>query len=208
MFGRAIITGLARLDGAPVAVMASDPVLLRRLLDRRRLPQDHPLCRSGRDLPSADRLSLDCPGFLIGLEAEKAATIRQGVRAMAAINQTTVPWCTFIMRNVSASPAPRTSRPAGCRSAMPGSRAMGLAAAGRRHRGGLPRRDRRRARPRRQDRRDRRAAEQAALAVPHRRDLLGRGDHRPARHPPLVCDFARLSDKLLAPGPSAFPIRP
>ena len=31
----------------------------------------------------------DCPGFLIGLEAEKSATIRHGVRAMAAINQST-----------------------------------------------------------------------------------------------------------------------
>ena len=33
----------------------------------------------------------DCPGFLIGLEAEKTATIRHGVRAMAAMNQTSVP---------------------------------------------------------------------------------------------------------------------
>jgi acetyl-CoA carboxylase carboxyltransferase component len=42
---------------------------------------------------------MDCPGFMIGLEAEKAATIRHGVRAMAAVNQSTVPWCTVIVRN-------------------------------------------------------------------------------------------------------------
>ncbi len=42
---------------------------------------------------------MDCPGFMIGLEAEKSATIRHGVRAMAAVNQTTVPWCTIIVRN-------------------------------------------------------------------------------------------------------------
>src|SRR6478752_4304117 len=42
---------------------------------------------------------MDCPGFMIGLDAEKAATIRHGVRAMAAVNQTTVPWCTVILRN-------------------------------------------------------------------------------------------------------------
>ena len=36
---------------------------------------------------------------VVGLEAEKAATIRLGVRAMAAVNQTTVPWCTMIIRN-------------------------------------------------------------------------------------------------------------
>ena len=37
--------------------------------------------------------------FMIGLDAEKAATIRHGVRAMAAVNQSTVPWCTIIVRN-------------------------------------------------------------------------------------------------------------
>jgi acetyl-CoA carboxylase carboxyltransferase component len=42
---------------------------------------------------------MDCPGFMIGLEAEKSATIRHGVRAMAAVNQGTVPWCTIIVRN-------------------------------------------------------------------------------------------------------------
>ncbi len=42
---------------------------------------------------------MDCPGFMVGLEAERAATIRWGVRAMAAVNQSTVPWCTVILRN-------------------------------------------------------------------------------------------------------------
>ena len=99
MFGRPIITGLARLDGLPVAVLASDPyhyggawtadacAKLVRFVDMAEtfhLPVVY-LC--------------DCPGFLIGLEAEKSATIRQGVRAMAAINQTSVPWCTVIVRN-------------------------------------------------------------------------------------------------------------
>ncbi|MFL6655268.1 MAG: carboxyl transferase domain-containing protein, partial [Sulfurifustis sp.] len=41
---------------------------------------------------------VDVPGFLIGVEAEQAATIRYGVRAMTAIEQSTVPWCTIIVR--------------------------------------------------------------------------------------------------------------
>lgn len=100
MFGRGIITGFARLDGLPVAVMASDPffyggawtadacdkiVRFVDLADTFHLPVLY-LC--------------DCPGFHIGLEAEKAATIRKGVRAMAAVNQSSVPWCTFLVRNV------------------------------------------------------------------------------------------------------------
>jgi acetyl-CoA carboxylase carboxyltransferase component len=99
MFGRSIITGLARLDGLPVAILASDPyhyggawtadacakiVRFVDLAETFHLPVVY-LC--------------DCPGFLIGLEAEKSATIRHGVRAMAAINQSSVPWCTVIVRN-------------------------------------------------------------------------------------------------------------
>src|SRR5260370_22260403 len=55
----------------------------------------------------------DCPGFLIGLEAEKSGVIRQGVRAMSAMFQTTVPWCSFIIRNAFgvAAAAPQKTAP-------------------------------------------------------------------------------------------------
>jgi len=99
MFGRPMITGFARVDGLPVAILASDPyhyggawtadacdkvVRFVDMAETFHLPVVY-LC--------------DCPGFLIGLEAEKSATIRHGVRAMAAINQSSVPWCTVIVRN-------------------------------------------------------------------------------------------------------------
>ncbi|MDB5502802.1 MAG: Propionyl-CoA carboxylase [Tardiphaga sp.] len=98
-FGRPIITGFARLEGRAVLVLASDPfhyggswtadacqkvVRFVDLAETFHLPVVY---------------LMDCPGFMIGLEAEKAATIRHGVRAMAAVNQTTVPWCTIIIRN-------------------------------------------------------------------------------------------------------------
>jgi acetyl-CoA carboxylase carboxyltransferase component len=41
---------------------------------------------------------VDVPGFLIGTQAEKDSTIRYGARAMAAIYQATVPWCSVIVR--------------------------------------------------------------------------------------------------------------
>lgn len=99
MFGRSMITGLARLDGWPVALMASDPYFHAGAWT----------AETGQkivrfvDLAQTFHLPVvylaDCPGFLIGLEAEETATIRHGVRAMAAINQTTVPWCSIIVRN-------------------------------------------------------------------------------------------------------------
>ena len=43
---------------------------------------------------------VDVPGFLIGPEAEKEGTIRYGMRAASAILQSTVPWCSVLVRKV------------------------------------------------------------------------------------------------------------
>ncbi len=43
---------------------------------------------------------VDNPGFLIGVEAERRGTIRRGVRALAAVYQATVPWCSILVRKV------------------------------------------------------------------------------------------------------------
>ncbi|MCH8842561.1 MAG: methylmalonyl-CoA carboxyltransferase [SAR324 cluster bacterium] len=100
MWGRSVITGLARLDGWPVALMASDPYIyggawtadasqkVTRFVDLAEtfhLPVVH---------------LVDIPGFMIGLQAEQQATIRYGVRAMAAIFQSKTPWCTILVRKV------------------------------------------------------------------------------------------------------------
>jgi acetyl-CoA carboxylase carboxyltransferase component len=99
MFGRSLITGLARVDGHSVALMASDPMIMGGAWTSESCQ------KLVRFIDMAETFHLpviylaDCPGFAIGLEAEKAATIRHGVRAMAAINQTTTPWCAIVVRN-------------------------------------------------------------------------------------------------------------
>ena len=98
-FGRSIIAGLARLQGMPVLVLASDPYHYGGSWNAETCQKVVRFV----DLATTFHLPvvylMDCPGFLIGLDAEKTATIRHGVRAMAAINQSTVPWCTIIVRN-------------------------------------------------------------------------------------------------------------
>ncbi|MBI4765451.1 MAG: hypothetical protein HY787_12740 [Deltaproteobacteria bacterium] len=98
-FGRSMITGLARVDGWPVALMASDPYQFAGAWTA-------DCCmKITRFVDLAETFHLpviylvDCPGFFVGPEAERSATIRHGVRAMSAINQTTVPWCSVILRN-------------------------------------------------------------------------------------------------------------
>ncbi|MCK1545952.1 methylmalonyl-CoA carboxyltransferase [Bradyrhizobium sp. 147] len=98
-FGKPVIVGLARLEGRAVLLLASDSFHYGGSWTA-------DACQKvARWVDFAETFHLpivylmDCPGFMIGLDAEKAATIRHGVRAMAAVNQTTVPWCTMILRN-------------------------------------------------------------------------------------------------------------
>lgn len=97
-FGPSLITGLARLDGIPVGVMANDPAFLAGSIDAaaaEKMTRFVDLCDTFR-LPVVN--FVDNPGFLIGIEAEKQGTIRRGVRALSAIYQATTPWCSIIVR--------------------------------------------------------------------------------------------------------------
>ena len=97
-WGRSQITGLARVDGHPVGVLANDchhdggsmtadgAAKLRRFVE---------LC----DLFHLPIVSfVDEPGFMIGSAAEKAGTIRAGMNALFAVLQTTVPWFACVVR--------------------------------------------------------------------------------------------------------------
>jgi len=98
-FGRSIIAGLARLGGHPVLLLASDPYHYGGAWNAETCQKVVRFVDMAETFHLPVVYLMDCPGFLIGLEAEKTATIRHGVRAMAAMNQTTVPWCTVIVRN-------------------------------------------------------------------------------------------------------------
>jgi acetyl-CoA carboxylase carboxyltransferase component len=98
--GDACVTALARLDGWPVAVLASDPTAVGGGLSV--LGAD----RMTRFVDLADTFHLpvvhlvDQPGFLIGTAAERAGTIRHGARALAAVYQARVPWASVLVRRV------------------------------------------------------------------------------------------------------------
>jgi len=209
MFGRSLITGFARLGGLPVALMASDPFHYGGAWTADGCQK---LVRFV-DMAETFHLPIvylaDCPGFLIGLEAEKAATIRLGVRAMAAINQTSVPWCTVIIRNAfgvagaAHAPAGRLSIRYAWLSAWWGSLPLegGIEAAYRAEIEAAA------------DPKAKLAEIEArlnALRSPFRtaeafwvEEII---DPRDTRR--LLCEFADLAEPLRTPGPSRFPMRP
>ncbi len=208
-FGRSVIAGLARLDGRSVLMFASDPyhyagawtadacqkvVRFSDFAETFHLPVVY-LC--------------DCPGFLIGLEAEKSAVIRHGVRAMAAMNQSSVPWCTVIVRNsfgvagAAHQPGGRYSMRYAWLSARWGSLPLegGIEAA---------------------YRADITAAEDPKAKLGEIEDRLNklRSPFRtaekfwveemidPRNTRPLLCEFARLAEPVRTPGHVTFKIRP
>ncbi|MDR3467582.1 MAG: carboxyl transferase domain-containing protein [Xanthobacteraceae bacterium] len=208
-FGRSIITGLARLDGRAVALLAGDPYHYGGAWTAEACQK---IVRFV-DLAETFHLPVvylaDCPGFLIGLEAERTATIRHGVRAMAAMNQTTIPWCTVIVRNAfgvagaANQPAGRLSLRYAWPSASWGSLPLegGIEAA---YRAEID------------------AADDPAAKLAEIEERLNklRSPFRsaekfwveeiidPRRTRSLLCDFARLAEPLRTPGPVAMAIRP
>jgi acetyl-CoA carboxylase carboxyltransferase component len=98
LWGRPVTAGLARLHGYPVGVLGSDPKHWGGALDAdgsRKLCRLVDLCDTFH-LPVVS--FVDQPGFLIGVEGERAGTIRQGATAIAALYQATIPWFSVIVR--------------------------------------------------------------------------------------------------------------
>tara|TARA_B100001996_G_scaffold112971_1_gene85475 strand:- start:1939 stop:3501 length:1563 start_codon:yes stop_codon:yes gene_type:complete len=99
-YGPSLITGLARLNGHAVAIMANDCMFyagamtseasqkLRRFID----------FVNTFNIPVLS--FVDEPGFMIGPDSEKAGTIRHGTAAISSLMQSIVPWASIIVRKV------------------------------------------------------------------------------------------------------------
>ena len=91
-FGRSQICALARLAGQPVGVLINNNKIYAGSMTAQAAQKYRrfvELC----DLFHLPVINfVDQPGFMIGLEAEKAGTIRFGMSAVAAAVQSVVPW--------------------------------------------------------------------------------------------------------------------
>jgi acetyl-CoA carboxylase carboxyltransferase component len=98
MFGRGQITGFARLAGHTIGVMANDPYIYGGSMTAegaQKVRRFVGLCDTFH-LPLVS--FTDEPGFAIGVEAEKAGTIRHGIEALFAVQRSRVPWFTLVIR--------------------------------------------------------------------------------------------------------------
>jgi acetyl-CoA carboxylase carboxyltransferase component len=98
--GRSVITGLARMNGRPVGIIANDPFFYggaMTLHAAQKMEGFVDLCDTFH-LPVIN--FVDQPGVMIGVDAEKAGTMRAAIRCLAAIEQSTVPWAAIIIRRL------------------------------------------------------------------------------------------------------------
>jgi acetyl-CoA carboxylase carboxyltransferase component len=131
-WGKSVICGLARLDGWPVAILASDPYHYGGAWT----PDS---CRKAiRHIDLAETFHLpvvhfvDIPGFLIGKEAEADGVMRFGTQALAAVRQSKTPWCAMMVRKAfgMAGLAQRNGSPSFMRYAWPSAQWGSLPIAG------------------------------------------------------------------------------
>ncbi|WP_449539912.1 acyl-CoA carboxylase subunit beta [Ferdinandcohnia sp. Marseille-Q9671] len=98
LFAPEIITGLARIDGRPVGIIANQPKVKGGVLfvdSADKAAKFITLC----DAFHIPLLFLaDVPGFMIGTKVERAGIIRHGAKLIAAMSSATVPKISVIVR--------------------------------------------------------------------------------------------------------------
>ena len=97
-FGRGIISGLARLGGFCLGVVANNPAHNGGAMDARDADKQSRLVALCDTFHIPLLFLVDVPGFMIGREAEAIGTLRAGMRAMHVGMSAKVPRLTVIVR--------------------------------------------------------------------------------------------------------------
>ncbi|MCZ7524950.1 MAG: acyl-CoA carboxylase subunit beta [Acidimicrobiia bacterium] len=93
-----VVTGLARIGGQPVGVLANQPMVLGGALDVNAAD------KAARFVWLCDAFGIplvflhDVPGFIVGSAVEKQGIIRHGAKMLFAISEATVPKVSVVMR--------------------------------------------------------------------------------------------------------------
>ncbi|WP_453997133.1 acyl-CoA carboxylase subunit beta [Bacillus nitroreducens] len=98
LFAPEIITGLARIDGRPVGIIANQPKVKGGVLfvdSADKAAKFITLCDAFH-IPLV--FLADVPGFMIGTKVERAGIIRHGAKLIAAMSSATVPKISVIVR--------------------------------------------------------------------------------------------------------------
>ncbi len=93
-----VVVGLARLAGAPIGIVANQPMVLGGALDVDSAD------KAARFMLLCDAFNIplvflqDVPGFMVGSKVERAGIIRHGAKMLYAVSEATVPKLTVVLR--------------------------------------------------------------------------------------------------------------
>ena len=97
-YGRSQITGLARLNGQTVGVWGNDCKFLAGSMTADGAHKARRFMELCETFSFPIVTLVDEPGFMIGSQAEREATIRHGTSAVLTAAMTTVPWAAVMVR--------------------------------------------------------------------------------------------------------------
>ena len=100
MYGPSLITGLARLNGHSVGILANDCMFYAGAMTSDASLKLRKFVNFMNTFNIPVLSFVDEPGFMIGPESEKAGTIRHGTGAISSLMQSIVPWASVIVRKV------------------------------------------------------------------------------------------------------------
>jgi methylmalonyl-CoA decarboxylase subunit alpha len=97
-YGKALITMLARMNGKVVGVVANNPMVYGGAMDVKAARKQIHFVEMCDCFHVPLVFLVDVPGFMVGRDAEAAATLRDGMRAVYVGLQATVPTYTVVIR--------------------------------------------------------------------------------------------------------------
>ncbi|MBS0548029.1 MAG: propionyl-CoA carboxylase [Proteobacteria bacterium] len=97
-YGKALITMLARMNGKPVGIVANNPMVYGGAMDVKAARKQIHFVEMCDCFHIPLVFLVDVPGFMVGRDAEAAATLREGMRAVYIGLQATVPVYTVVIR--------------------------------------------------------------------------------------------------------------
>jgi propionyl-CoA carboxylase beta chain len=97
-FAPSLVTGLMRLDGYSVGVVANQPAILSGVLDRDSSDKASRFIRFCDSFHIPIITLVDVPGYLPGLEQEHEGIIRHGAKFLYAVAEATVPKIALVLR--------------------------------------------------------------------------------------------------------------
>ena len=97
-FGAGMFTGLARVEGKPVGIIANDPMHLGGAIDNEAADKASGFMKLCNTFGIPLVFLCDTPGFMVGPEAEKAGLVKRAAKLFTTGASLEVPFCTIVLR--------------------------------------------------------------------------------------------------------------